>query len=176
MTDTDISNRGSSIIRSMYHADTESKIIRRFLIANPPLVADKVEFDTYNLVIETVRADVVVAKAKALVVRNAIVYEGAVKRLAQYQLSVGRPSSTVTVPTGNQILDPVTLLMVPETTSHIIHVIDALPATVPSTDMTEVVTQIPNPVIINDNTERSIAQNIVTAATPEILAMVLLRK
>ena len=174
-SDDDINCRVLMMIRSHYPEGTEIKLMRQH-IANPTDTVAAAAFTSYNTAVESIRSQAVTARAQVLVLRGALAYETAQNRLAQYQLSVGRPQQTLTIPTGQMVLDATTNTMVPQTTTQIIPAIAPLPATVAHTDAAGVITQVPNPAIVQDDAERAAAQAVITAATPDITALVAQRK
>ena len=174
-SDADINNRVLMMIRALYPEGAELKLMRQHL-ANPADTVAAAAFATYNSAVEAIRAQAVTARTAVLVLRGALAVEAAAHRLAQYPLSVGRPQQTLAVPTGRQVLDPKTNLMTAETITQTIPAIAPLPATVSYADASSAITQVPNPAIVQDDAERAAAQAIISAATPDITALVALRK
>jgi hypothetical protein len=97
-------------------------------------------------------------------------YRQAVARLAQYELSVGRPEITAQEPDPSGALDvngnPVMITVVTQTA------VDPLPATVDGIDANGNPVQVPNPAITQDEAERAAAQATITASAADVVAWV----
>lgn len=178
-SDADITVRTEEMLHSAVSKDDELILSRKMIGYSLglliPTSAEAAQLTAYQIAGYTAQTAGVASRADMALLHSTLIYEVAVSRLAQYQLSVGRPQQTLVVQTGNLILDPVTNLMIPETTTQIIPAIAPLPATVLYTDMAGVGTQVPNPAIVQDDSQHAAAQVIVTAAPATVLALALLR-
>lgn len=131
-----------------------------------------------NAYMDTVATDTDVNRANNLFNQQLAAYKQAVTRLAQYQLSVGRPEIREMQPTGEQTFDEATGEMVDVMQEVVVQTaVDPLPATVevttyPDDPMSaqEPITEIvPNPLIVADDAERAEAQAVIDA-TPQAVA------
>lgn len=97
---------------------------------------------------------------------NLFAYRQAQARLAQYELSVGRPEITEQQPDPSGALDesgnPVMVTVVTQAA------VDPLPATVDGVDDAGNPVQVPNPAIAQDEAERAAAQAVVDGSSDEV--------
>lgn len=101
-------------------------------------------------------------------------YRIATSRLSRYQLSVGRAEVIESIPTGEQVADDATGLMVDVMTDVVTQTaIEPLSATVESVtvdiDGNETIEQAPNPLIVQDDTERAQAQAVIDATPKAVI-------
>jgi len=97
-------------------------------------------------------------------------YEAAVKRLAQYKLSEGRPELKEMQPTGEMAFNEETGELEPVMAEVVVQTaIEPLPATVEQTTYDEegnaTTETVPNPLIVKDDEERAAAEAIVKEMT-----------
>ena len=98
-------------------------------------------------------------------------YKNAVARLAKYILSEGRPEVKGMRPNGEKTLNPETLEYEDVLVESIIQTaIDPLPATIEILEgyPEAVLVTVPNPAIVQDETQRAAAQAIVDATPQEV--------
>ena len=125
------------------------------------------EVDDYKDMLLAVQTEAAQAVIDNQLVIDAIVYENAVTRLQQYELSVGRSEQTIykTDEHGNQVVD------------YVIPAVEPLEVTVENTVYSEdglasEIVSVPNPLIAQDEQERTEAQNIIDNVSAEVLALV----
>lgn len=131
-----------------------------------------------NSYMDAVAADTDVNRANNLFNVQLEAFNAATARLAQYQLSQGRPEIREMQPTGEQTFDEATGEMVDVMQEVVVQTaIEPLEATVevityPDDPMSaqEPTTQIvPNPLIVADDTERAEAQAVIDATPQEVI-------
>lgn len=125
-----------------------------------------------NAYMDTVAADTDVNRANNLFNTQLEAFKAATARLAQYELSKGRPELTQSLPTGEKVFDEATGEMVDVMADVVTPAVEPLPATVEVTEYAEdgssVTKEIRNPTIVQDEAERAAAQDVVDNTPQEV--------
>jgi len=134
--------------------------------------SEQLEVDQYKLDLEAVQIESAQAVVDNQLLMGTIEYENALARLAQYQLSVGKPVQEVFETQIDPLTgDPLQVLI------RTIPAIDPLPATITVPDYDPVTgdyiadVTLPNPEIVADDADRAVAQLIVNGASTQSVAL-----
>lgn len=158
-------------IARLYSPSSEANLQRKIsglaLGMYQPTPEELAEIEAYKDHLIFVQTETAQAVIDNQLLIDTIAYENALVRLQQYELSVGRPEQTI-YPDPND-----------DTIFYMIGAIDPLPATVEQWAYNEqgeaLWVEVSNPLIIEDEAERSAAQGIIDNATDVVLTLYSLR-
>ena len=169
-SDSDISARTESLVRSQFSASEEFILNRKFsgqIAGMYELTGEEqAQLVNFQIISSLAQAEGVAARADTELLLSTIKVEAAQKRLAQYSLELGKPEVT------KEVLDDFGMPVLDEEGSPIVEIVE--PEILPITEFLEDETT-PNPdwsLVSKDNEERASAQVIVDVATVEVMELI----